>query len=201
MKILVTGFKPFGGETLNPSEMLVSSLPAHIGDTEIHKVILPVAYNHSIDAAINAIRVSSPDCIIMLGQAGGRTRISIERIAINFDDSAMPDNFGCIHSDSTISESSPSAFFSTLPIRGITEHLHKHNIPAEISNTAGTFVCNHVMFGILNYIAKNNLNTIAGFIHIPYIPEQVLSKNSPSVPLIELERGIREVIMYIESVR
>ena len=120
----------------------------------------------------------------MIGQAGGRAQITPERVAINISDANIDDNEGNRPTDEPIEIGAPAAYFSTLPIKAIVEKLKAENIPAAVSNSAGTFVCNHLMYGVLRHIEKNSLQTIAGFIHIPYLPEQTVNKeNMPSLPL------------------
>ena len=120
----------------------------------------------------------------MIGQAGGRAQVTPERVAINISDASIDDNEGNRPSDEPIESGAPTAYFSSLPIKKIVEKLKDEGIPAAVSNSAGTFVCNHLMYGVLNHIEKNGLETVAGFIHIPYLPEQVENKeNMPSLPL------------------
>lgn len=200
MKIIVTGFEPFGGESINPSFELVKSLPGTVEGAEIVKLALPTVFGKSIETLLFAIKSENPDIILCLGQAGGRSAISIERVAINVDDARIPDTAGQQPIDSPISADGPSAYFSTLPIKNIAAAIKLQGIPAEISNSAGTYVCNHVMYGILDYIYKNNLAIKAGFIHIPYLPEQVLDKpNAPSMSLDNMIKAIETAIITMLS--
>ena len=165
MKVLITGFDSFGNETINPSNLAVNSLPDSIGDIIIKKVTIPI--------------------VICVGQAGGRDKITVERVAINIDDARIPDNDNNSPIDEKIRQDGENAYFSSLPIKAIVETLINNNIPAAISNTAGTFVCNHIMYESL-YLANTKYTDIeTGFIHIPFIKEQI--KDKPNTPFMDLE--------------
>ena len=185
-KILITGFEPFGGEAINPSSEAVMSLPNQVDDIIIKKMSLPVVFGKSADVLLAALDEGDFDAVICVGQAGGKTSINIERIAINIDDTKprSPDNEGNAPNDQPIYQDSPAAYFATLPIKDIVTNLIKAGIPATISNTAGTYVCNHVMYHALHYVAQKRPEMKVGFVHIPYLPAQVLDKsNAPSMPL------------------
>ncbi|WP_457753375.1 pyroglutamyl-peptidase I [Thermococcus sp.] len=190
MKVLVTGFEPFGGENVNPSWEAVKMLPDVIENAEIVKYQLPVSFKKVRELLPEIISKKKPEVIILTGQAGGRTNITVERVAINVMDSTKEDNDGYKPEDEPIFEDAPVAYFSTLPIKRIVRALRENKIPAMVSNTAGTYVCNTAMFTALHYVATNGLNAKAGFIHVPYIPEQVLEKNAPSMPLEIIKRAI-----------
>ncbi|AHF81247.1 pyroglutamyl-peptidase I [Thermococcus paralvinellae] len=195
MKVLVTGFEPFGGEKVNPSWEAVKMLPDVIGNAEIVKYQLPVSFKKVRELLPDIISKEKPEVIILTGQAGGRVNITVERVAINVMDSTKEDNDGYKPEDEPIFEDAPVAYFSTLPIKRIIKALRENRIPAMVSNTAGTYVCNTAMFTALHYVAINKLNAKAGFIHVPYIPEQVLEKNAPSMPLEMIKRAIEIAIM------
>ncbi|NJE08432.1 pyroglutamyl-peptidase I [Thermococcus sp. M39] len=197
MKVLVTGFEPFGGEKVNPSWEAVKMLPDVIGNAEIVKYQLPVSFKKVRELLPEIISKEKPEVIILTGQAGGRVNITVERVAINVMDSTKEDNDGYKPEDEPIFEDAPAAYFSTLPIKRIVKALRENKIPAMVSNTAGTYVCNTAMFTALHYIAIHKLNAKAGFIHVPYIPEQVLEKNAPSMPLEMIKRAIE--IAIVES--
>ncbi|NJE11935.1 pyroglutamyl-peptidase I [Thermococcus sp. LS2] len=197
MKVLVTGFEPFGGENVNPSWEAVKMLPDVIGNAEIVKYQLPVSFKKVRELLPEIISKEKPEVIILTGQAGGRVNITVERVAINVMDSTKEDNDGYKPEDEPIFEDAPAAYFSTLPIKRIVKALRENKIPAMVSNTAGTYVCNTAMFTALHYVAINKLNAKAGFIHVPYIPEQVLEKNAPSMPLEMIKRAIE--IAIVES--
>ncbi|MBO8175296.1 MAG: pyroglutamyl-peptidase I [Thermococcus sp.] len=194
MKVLVTGFEPFGGEKVNPSWEAVKMLPDVIENTEIVKYQLPVSFKKVRELLPEIISKEKPEVIILTGQAGGRVNITVERVAINVMDSTKEDNDGYKPEDEPIFEDAPAAYFSTLPIKRIVKALRENKIPAMVSNTAGTYVCNTAMFTALHYVATNDLNAKVGFIHVPYIPEQVLEKNSPSMSLEMIKRAIEIAI-------
>lgn len=146
MKILITGFEPFGGEKINPAWEAVNSLPSKIDDIDIFKLQLPTVFRASGLKLFEAIDLLKPDVVICVGQAGGRFDFCVERIAINIDDGRIPDNNGHQPIDETIFKDGENAYFSTLPIKAIVEEVKKAGIPASVSNTAGTYVCNHIMY-------------------------------------------------------
>jgi len=193
-KILITGFMPFGGETINPSYEAIKKMNCENIKAEVLKLEVPTAYQKSISFVVESILSFKPDIIIMVGQAGGRKEISIERVAINIDDSKAPDNLGEVRTDQQIVNQGEPAYFSTLPIKKIAERIKSLGIPAGISNTAGTYVCNHLLYGVLHEIDSRKLKHIqAGFIHVPYIKEQVLDKKD--VFALELD----EIVKALES--
>jgi len=199
MKILITAFEPFGGEKVNPALEAIKLLPDTIGKSQILKLELPTIFNKSIEKVWQYIDAHKPDIIISLGQAGGRACISVERVAINVDDASIADNDGNMPVDRPIFKDGDNAYFSSLPIKNIVEAIKKAGIPARISNTAGTYVCNHIMFGVLYKIHKENLNMKAGFIHVPYIPEQVIDKpESPSMSLENIVKAIEAACKELE---
>ena len=189
MKILVTGFEPFGGETENPSAQVARGLPASLAGAEIVTAILPVTCRGALETVTEAIRHHRPDAVLSLGQAGGRATVSIERIAINVDDFSIPDNEGAQPKDQAIVPGGPAAYWSTLPIRAMEAAVRAAGVPCQISNTAGTYVCNHVMYGVAHYLAQHRPTARSGFVHIPYLPQQVLEK--PDKPSMGLELALR----------
>lgn len=179
MKILVTGFEPFNGGTINPSEQIVHHLAAPEGVTLIKK-ILPVEFKKSTVQLEELFREHQPDVVLSIGQAGGRAEISVERVAVNIDSvkssngsKLLPDNAGNIPVDEPIEVEGASAYFATLPLWQIVEAIQEKGIPAGISNTAGTYVCNHVMYVSLYQAAVQYPHMKAGFIHVPFLPEQI----------------------------
>ena len=197
MRVLITGFDKFGGESINPSSSCVNSLPDVIDNIEIKKVTLPTVFKDSSRVLEENIKSFSPNIIICVGQAGGRSKITPERIAINIDDARIPDNIGNSPIDEAIRKDGENAYFSTLPIKAIVDELNKNNIPSAISNTAGTFVCNHIMYEALYITSKNYPNIKAGFIHIPYIEEQV--KDKPNMPFMKKEYIITALELIIKT--
>lgn len=194
-KILVTGFDPFGGEKINPALVAVKQLPNDIDGVQIVKKEIPTVFNKSIEILYKALKEEQPDAVICVGQAGGRSTISVERVAINQDDALIPDNEGTQPIDRMIIPDGPAAYFSTLPIKAMVRDMKASKIPASISNTAGTFVCNHLMYAALHYAALNQSTLKAGFVHIPYLPMQVVDKpNMPSMSCADIVKGLTALI-------
>ena len=192
MKILVTGFDPFGGEKVNPALEAVKSLPSEIHGAEIHWVEIPTVFYKSAEAEI--VRYQ-PDVVLCIGQAGGRASLTPERVAINQDDARIPDNQGNQPIDTPIRLDGEAAYFSTLPIKAMVQAIKEVGLPATVSNTAGTFVCNHLMYQALYLADKKFPNMRAGFMHIPYMTKQVVNKpNTASMNLTDIVRGIEAAI-------
>lgn len=199
MKILLTAFEPFGGETINPSILILENMPHAIGTIDIVKAVLPVAFIESTEVLTTLIDTHQPDCVLSLGQAGGRSCLSVEKVAINFNHARIPDNSGEQPLDQLISVNHPDAYFSTLPVNRMVKAMLDQNIPASLSFSAGTYVCNHVMFVSLAHIQSSKLSARAGFIHIPFLPVQVIDKpNQPSMSLDDMTRGIIAAIQTFE---
>lgn len=184
MKVLITGFDPFGGESINPAWEAVKAMENSLDGIEVIKLQIPTVFKKSAEKLFAGIEEHRPDVVICIGQAGGRYDISVERVAINMDDGRIPDNEGYQPIDTPVYEDGENAYFATLPIKGIVEEIKSAKIPASVSNTAGTYVCNHIMYSLLYYISKNNLNIKGGFIHVPYITEQVVDKKN--MPYMEV---------------
>lgn len=195
MKIIVTGFDPFGGETINPSIECVKALP-EIEGVELIRLELPTVFKESAKRLNEVIKDVKPDAVLSVGQAGGRAGITMERIAINVDDARIPDNISQQPIDEEIQVEGEAAYFSTLPIKRIVKAIREAGISAEVSNTAGTFVCNHIMYQALFAATKADKPFKAGFMHIPFIPEQTTDK--PSLPL---EESTKAVQIAIETIR
>ena len=198
MKILVSGFDPFGGETINPSIEAVKRLPDSINGVEIIKLEIPTVIGKSIDVLTQAVEKHLPDVVLSVGQAGGRSDITLERIAINIDDCRIKDNEGNQPIDEPIVRDGPDAYFLTLPIKSIVSNLQSQGIPASVSNSAGTFICNHVAYGMAHLAKTKYPNMKTGFIHIPFIPEQVLNKSN--MPSLSLDRIIKALEMVIQTI-
>lgn len=203
MKILITAFEPFGGELINPAQEAVKRMASHISGATIVKLGVPTVFYRSIDTVVEAVKRENPDVILCIGQAGGRFDITPERVAINRDDARIPDNDGNQPIDQPIYQDGENAYFSNLPIKAIVETLQSAGLPASVSNTAGTYVCNHLMYGVLYHLAKMGLNSRAGFIHVPYIPEQVVHKpvSLPSLALGDIVRGLEYAVEAIVRYR
>lgn len=193
--VLITGFEPFDGETLNPSWEVVKLLDGMIiDDCRVVARQLPCVFGESLEVLNAAIDALQPSVVLAVGQAGGRVDMTVERVAINVDDARIPDNRGQQPVDVAIVPGGPAAWFSTLPIKAMVEALRQAGIPASVSQTAGTFVCNHVMYGVLHKLADRP-EVKGGFIHIPYLPEQAASHpGAPSMAMHTLKQGLEIAI-------
>ena len=193
--VLITGFEPFDGEAVNPSWEVVSRLDnAIIGGCRVVARQLPCVFGEALIELNAAIDSLSPTLGLSVGQAGGRTDISVERVAINVDDARIPDNRGNQPVDTPIVRNGPAAWFSSLPIKAIVSALRDAGIPASVSQTAGTFVCNHVMYGLLHKLSGIP-EAKGGFIHIPYLPQQAAAHpGAPSMAAETVRQGLELAI-------
>ena len=198
MKILVTGFEPFGGEIRNPSAEVVERLPDRIGGAEIIKRKLPVVRGRSSSVLAEAVENFRPDAVLSIGQAGGRSSITVEQVAVNLDDYRIPDNDGNQPVDEPIVPSGPDGYFCTAPVKEMVTAIQAAGIPAARSLSAGTYVCNHVMYSTLHLLATQYPGVPFGFIHIPYLPEQVTDK--PGQPSMSLELSARAIQTALEVI-
>ncbi len=196
MKLLLTGFDPFGGETVNPSWEAVCRMPDRVENVRIVKRLLPTSFARSAETLRAALDGESPDAVLCLGQAGGRTGLTPERVAINVDDARIPDNDGVQPVDMPIVPDGPAAYFATLPVRAMTEAIRAEGLPAGLSNTAGTFVCNHVMYVLLHTLAQEKRGVQGGFMHVPFVPEQA-APGVFSMPLPDIVRGLTAAVTAI----
>jgi pyroglutamyl-peptidase len=193
--VLVTGFDCFGGEALNPSWEICRQLPREIGGMRIETCLLPCEFRRSIEVAAEAIERHKPSIVLSVGQAGGRSRLGVERVAINVDDARIPDNAGFAPVDEAIASNGPPAYFATLPVKAMARAIRAEGIPAEVSNSAGTYVCNHVMYGVLHFLAASGHKARSGFIHVPFAESQVLDKKDvPAMAMDSMVRGIHAAI-------
>ena len=196
-KLLLTAFTPFDGERINPALEAVKLVKDRIGNLLIVKLEVPTVFGKSIDTVREAIEREKPDFVLSIGQAGGRAEITPERVAINLDDARIPDNEGNQPIDEPIFPDGENAYFSTLPVKAMVEAIRKEGLPSSLSNSAGTYVCNHLMYGVLYYLDKRPVIK-AGFIHVPYIPEQTKNKKEmPALELSEIVRGLEAAITAI----
>ena len=193
--VLLTGFEPFGGETVNPSWDAVRVLQgARIGGHRIETRCLPVAFGDALKRLGKIITETRPALVICVGQAGGRAQISLERVAINVDDARIPDNAGQCPVDAPVIVDGPAGHFSTLPIKRLLVELHRAGIPAEISHSAGTFVCNHVFYGLMHRL-QNRRSVRGGFVHVPYSPNQAAQHpGAPSLPTETVTAALRIIV-------
>ena len=196
MKVLLTGFDPFGGETVNPALEAVKLLDgAVIAEAQVVTRELPTVRGKAIEALVRAIQEVQPAVVIAVGQAGGRMEITPERVAINVDDFRIPDNEGNQAVDEAVVADGPAAYWSTLPIKKMVAVLKADGIPASVSNTAGTFVCNHVFYGLMHYLQQEGNRRRGGFIHIPYLPAQAARlAGQPSMALEVVVQGLRRAV-------
>lgn len=191
--VLLTGFTPFGGEIINPSYEAIKSMESN--DYHFIKLCIPTTYKNSIEMITNHIKLYHPDLIIMVGQAGGRQGISLERFAVNLDDSDVPDNDAVIMNEIKIISEGPTAYQTNINLKPVMQKLMQKGIPTKISNTAGTYVCNHIMYGIYHYIHTQKLSSKALFVHVPYAHEQVKDKpNTFSMSIDEISRALSMII-------
>ena len=192
MKALITGFDPFCGADVNPALEVVKRLEGvRVGDVEIVTREIPTVRGKAIEALVKAIQEEQPSLVIAVGQAGGRMEMTPERVAINVDDFRIADNEGNQVVDEAIVAGGPAAYWSTLPIKKIVAALREEGIPSSVSNTAGTFVCNHLFYGLMHYLQQEGAGRRGGFIHIPYLPKQAAQlPGQPSMALSLLEKGL-----------
>lgn len=194
-KILLTGFEPFDGMPVNPSYLAIQNVNLRSDSVQIDKLEVPTVFNESFKKVVDKIVSFQPDIILMFGLAKGRSKISIERIAININDARIADNRGNKPFNESIVINGPAAYFSTLPIYNLLSALSEKGVPTEISNSAGTYVCNHLMYQILHYISTHNLAIQAGFIHVPLIHEYNTDRKYASLELSEI---IQSIMIMIE---
>jgi pyroglutamyl-peptidase len=195
--ILVTGFEPFGGETVNPSWEVVKQLEGMtIDDCRVVTRQLPCVFGESLTVLNSAIDELNPTVVVAVGQAGGRVDITVERVGINVDDARIPDNRGQQPIDVAIVPNGPAAWFSSLPIKAMVAAMREKGIPASVSQTAGTFVCNHVMYGLLHKI-RERTNVKGGFIHIPYLPEQAAAHTGAPSMATQTVKAALEIALAV----
>lgn len=201
MTILLTGFQPFGGEAVNPSWEAARRLPDAIAGAKIVKAQMPTAFSSCAAAMEQALRRHRPDAVICVGQAGGRPCVTVERVAINLADAIIPDNEGFQPADQPIQPGGPAAYFSTLPVKAMVRHIRAGGIPCLLSSTAGTFVCNCLMYQVLHMTALHYPDIKAGFIHVPYLEEQVAAKaaGTPSASLDSIRRALELAVEAVVS--
>jgi len=193
MKALVTGFEPFGGDNVNPSEEAVRRLPRRLGNLQIFTVTLPATFADSLVELAKAIERIEPEIVLCVGLAGGRSALSLERVAINVQDARIADNDGAQPIDEPVVAGGPAAYLTGLPVKAAVAALRAAGLPAEVSNSAGTFVCNHTFYGLMHLAAGRRIR--GGFLHIPYLPAMVVSqKGVPSMALADVVRGVETIL-------
>lgn len=199
MKILVTGFDPFGGESVNPALEAVLALPDQIAGATITKLEIPTVFKKGAKTVFDAIEKENPDVVLSIGQAGGRSAMSVEFVGINWADGRIPDNEGNRPLGEKIFEDGESAYFSTLPVKAMVQSMRERGIPAFLSYTAGTYVCNDVMYSVLYYLSKNHPSTKGGFIHVPFLANQVVDKAN-GTPFMTKEAIVEGLVAAIEAI-
>ncbi|MBR4992271.1 MAG: pyroglutamyl-peptidase I [Clostridia bacterium] len=197
MHILITAFEPFQQETVNATMEALALLPDSVCGHVLTRRVLPVAFGKAIDCIKTLVDELSPDAVICLGQATGRSDVTPERVAINVSDARIPDNAGFQPADLPIREDGPAAYFSTLPLRAMIAAMKEAGVPASLSNTAGTFVCNNLMYGLLDHLDRTGRHIPAGFIHIPATPAQAVERPSPSLSPETVAKGLLAAISVL----
>src|SRR6266571_324604 len=201
MKALVTGFEPFGGEPINPALEALGRLPPRLGALAIATRMLPAVFGDALDTLEDALGAIIPDIVLCVGLAGGRAALSLERVAINIDDARIADNAGEQPIDRPVVAGGPAAYFATLPIKATVAALREAGLPAIVSNSAGTFVCNHVFYGVMHLAAIQRLDLRGGFLHVPYLPSQAARQDgAPSMAIEDIVRGI-EIVLTVAASR
>ena len=198
MKILVTGFDPFGEDKINPAIEAVKRLDDEIAGAKIVKLEIPTVFGDCAEVVHEAILKEKPDYVLNIGQAGGRYALTPERVAINFDDGRIADNKGYQPIASPIHEDGQNAYFTQLPVKAMARAIREIGLPSSVSTTAGTFVCNHIMYQVQYMIDKEFHDLKAGFMHIPYLPEQVVAK--PETPCLSLTDDVRGITAAITAI-
>ena len=190
-KLLITGFDCFNSQSVNPSWEAVKLLPNMISEYEIHKLQLPTVYGKAAQILLEKARQLQPDVVISVGLAGGRGAVTPERIAVNIRAARIPDNAGVLLDGDRIDASGPAAYFSTLPVEAMRDAIQAEHIPAAVSNTAGSFVCNDVFYSLLHHYSNTEVR--CGFIHVPQLPEQ----GQPSLPLDQIVSALTAAISVL----
>lgn len=199
MKILITGFEPFGGESVNPAYEAVKLLPDMAGDIQIVKMEIPTVFGEAGKVVETGILQHQPDAVICVGQAGRRADIGVERVAINLVEASIPDNAGNQPMDVKVQEDGDAAYFATIPVKAMVKNIKDHGIPASISYTAGTYVCNSVMYDLLYLIDRKYPSIRGGFIHVPYATEQGVGKPVGTATM-ELSTISKALLYALEAV-
>lgn len=198
MKILVTGFDPFGDDEINPAIEAVKRLADEIAGAKIVKLEIPTVFGDCATVVHDAIVREKPDYVLNIGQAGGRFALTPERVAINFDDGRIADNHGYQPIATPIHEDGQNAYFTQLPVKAMVKAIRAAGLPAAVSTTAGTFVCNHIMYQVQYMIDKEFHDLKAGFMHIPFLPQQVVAR--PETPSLSLEDDVRGITAAITAI-
>lgn len=191
-KLLMCGFEPFGGENINPSWTAVSQIADEVGEFKIYKLLLPVVFGEAAEIAINKAEEIAADAVLCIGQAGGRSAITPELVGINLRYAKIPDNAGNKPCDEPIIKGGPDAYFSTLPVRRMVEAIKAVGVMADVSYSAGAYVCNDLLYTLLSHFEGSEVRV--GFVHIPYSPEQ---KKEPCIDICDVVKGLVTAIKSI----
>ena len=193
-KLLITGFDPFGGATVNPAREAVMALPDSVGDWSLTKLEIPTVFGLAAETVLAAAEALEPDAILCVGQAGGRKAITPEVVAINLREASIPDNLGDTPKNQPVIAHAPAAYFATLPVREMVAAVQAAGVPCALSYSAGAFVCNDLLYTLLHHYDKTDVRV--GFIHIPYLPEQA-GEGVASLPLEDAVRGLTAAIQSL----
>ena len=199
MRILITGFDPFGNDTVNPAYEAVKLLPDCISGAEIVKLEIPTVFGKCDRVVHDAILAYKPDIVLSVGQAGGRFDISVELVAVNIADGRIPDNEGNQPTGQTIREQGENAYFATLPVKAMVGRIRAKGIPASVSYTAGSYVCNYIMYCVLHMVATEFPGLKAGFIHVPFMPSQAIGKPA-TTPTMSIETTTAAIEAAVEAI-
>ena len=191
MKLLITGFDPFGGETVNPAWEAVKALPEQVGECTLCKLQIPTIFGLAAEKVLAFAAECNPDVILCIGQAGGRDAVTPERIAVNIRDGKIPDNAGIQPGGEPVAPNGPAAYFTTVPVNEMATAIAGAGVPSTASNSAGAFVCNDTLYSLLHHYHGTPVRV--GFIHVPYLPEQ----GSPNLPLADIVRGLEAAISVL----
>lgn len=200
--VLVTGFEPFGGLSANPALEAVRLVPEQVGACAVHKLAVPVEYGRCVGHVMAEVERLRPRAVLLVGQARGRCALNVERVALNVDDAAAADNAGEVRSGGEVVPGGPVGRWSTLPVRDLVEACRASGIPCEVSNTAGTYVCNHLMYGVLDALEKGGVPTPAGFVHVPLMHGQVVEdglRGEPSMSLGDIAAGLTAMVEVLAA--
>ncbi|WP_030624204.1 pyroglutamyl-peptidase I [Streptomyces sclerotialus] len=195
-RVLLTGFAPFEGNDANPSWQAVQAVAADPPPgIEVTAVELPCVFGAANDVLRGAVEEADPELVLCVGLAGGRPDVTVERVAINVDDARIPDNSGAQPIDVPVVEDGPAAYFATIPVKAAVAAVREAGLPASVSQTAGTFVCNHVFYGLMHLAATERPGMRGGFVHVPYAPGQVTDKGEPSLPVAATAEALRVIMV------
>lgn len=198
-KILITGFDPFGGEPVNPAFEAVKLLPEQIAGAELVKLEIPTVFTRSAELVEKTIEAEGPDYVLCVGQAGGRASVTVEKVAINLAEARIPDNDGEQPFDQPLREDGDTAYFATLPVKAMVAAIREAGIPANMSYSAGTYVCNSIMYNVLYLLDRKFPGVRGGFVHVPYALEQGVGKpaDTPTMPLATMVRALEAAVEAI----